>query len=377
MKTTIEINKESRNIFSALLKITETDSTIPVCEYLKFESFKSSLQVTAYDIETELTCSFAAKGIDEDFTFFVSGPEMKEILKNNKSNYMTFEKINGGQVKVSTQTTSIISFNEKFYDEFPKFYKKGSIEWAFTLGGKDFANDLHNCLSFILKRGGIRYGRESMYGANVKLYDRFPGHADYRIEATDTWTLSSKQTEKFPVRLDFKSFVLSHKDASILSGIIKGDITIRAMQGQSGFFETLRIYSDNFTYNCHPLKEYFPDVDGVIPKHEPTTTVIVNRKELENAVKATSGFNNRFTFKVNGEFKVTSLNLDFNRETSANILNYEKTGGDIEINFNKKLFLKVLKSIETDTVKLEFSDHSHPVCVNRSKDSVKLICPHL
>jgi len=146
------------------------------------------------------------------------------------------------QLTFKPKTMKTIEIN----DEFPK----GSTEWVFSLG-KDFANDIRDILK-----------REGMYGANVymKLYNRpFPGHADYRIEASDAHILLRKQTKNFPNKLDFRSFVLSGKDASILSKI-NCDITIRAMQGESGFFETLIIYSDNFTYNCHPLKEYFPDV---------------------------------------------------------------------------------------------------------------------
>lgn len=103
----------------------------------------------------------------------------------------------------------------------------------------------------------------------------------------------------------------------------------------------------------------------ILPK-DSTTTVIVNRKYLESSIERASlvakeGKNNLVKFTINDEnLLITSKSEEGN--VKENIMIF-KDGADLEIGFNSKYVLDVLKVIDDEEIKMQFKQSISPCII--------------
>lgn len=103
----------------------------------------------------------------------------------------------------------------------------------------------------------------------------------------------------------------------------------------------------------------------ILPK-DSTTTIIVNRKDLENSIERASlvakeGKNNLIKLSITDEnLLITSKSEEGNVKENINIF---KDGADLEIGFNSKYVLDVLKVVEDEEIKMQFKQSISPCII--------------
>ncbi len=116
----------------------------------------------------------------------------------------------------------------------------------------------------------------------------------------------------------------------------------------------------------------FPDYRQIIPK-TPTTTVVVLKQDLLNALKLSNIFSDKFnqinlTVKPKDKiFELSSVNHDVGENKTY--LDASIEGEEVALGFNYKYFLDCFQSVTTDSLVIKFSGPSLPIIISPVSDN--------
>lgn len=186
--------------------------------------------------------------------------------------------------------------------------------------------------------------------------------------STDSFRLAEKNIKNIKniiidgILIPFKNIIEILK---ILSNYNNEDIDIRYNKNQisfsfSGFYLTSRL-----------IDGVFPDYRQIIPS-EQATKAIVLKSEIQNALKLSNIFSDKFnqiTISVKPKdktFEVYAQNKDIG-ENKTNIQG-SLVGEDIKMNLNLKYFLDSFQSIQEDSILLIFNGPNRPLIIKGNGD---------
>ena len=186
--------------------------------------------------------------------------------------------------------------------------------------------------------------------------------------STDSFRLAEKSLHiKF--NSDFPPILIPYKNVTEIIRIIDGldgEIEILFDKNQIAFR-----YKDLYLVS-RLIDGSFPDYKQIIPK-EPTTTLILLKSEVINAVKSSVVFSdslNQIKLKVDSKNKtltVDSKNNDVGEYTESIKANIE--GDDIELNFNNKYLSDCFQSIFSDSLSMKFNGLGKPLIISGANDN--------
>ena len=130
--------------------------------------------------------------------------------------------------------------------------------------------------------------------------------------------------------------------------------------------------SDSIYLTSRVIDGIFPDYGQIIPK-ESTTTVVVLKQDLLNALKLTNIFSDKFNqvnVKVSPKGKIFELSSN-NNDVGENKTQLDAAinGEEVELGFNYKYFLDCFQSITTDSVSIKFAGPTKPIVIGAVSDS--------
>ncbi|MBL7877550.1 MAG: DNA polymerase III subunit beta [Cyclobacteriaceae bacterium] len=323
--------------------VITTNPVVPILENFLFEIDKSSLTVTASDLQTSMITEITVES-KEKGNIAVPARILLDTLKNLPDQPVTFS------IDESTYSIEISSDNGRYKlagenaTDFPKV-PSVSNDFSATISSEVLARAVNNTI-FATSSDELR---PAMTGVYVNL-----GEKNTTFVATDGHRLVRYR------RTDIKSdngnsIIIPRKALNLLKATLpteNTDVSIDFNMSNAFFkFGNIRMI-------CRLIDERFPDYENVIPSTNPIKMTI-SRTDLLGSLKRISIYANKTTHQVRlkitgSELQVSAEDLDFSNEANER-LSCEHEGEDIEIGFNAKFLIEMLTNLDTDQIKLNMS----------------------
>jgi len=349
---------------------------IPVTDYIKIEVKSGIMQITATDLDNEVTEMLQVED-QGDFSFLVEAVRIKSILKGVKDCPLVIE-LTEKQLPIDpdkpdkpakielfvTFQVGAINFNLPALDidEFPKpaRIEEGS---KFQINAADLKTGLLKCIPFT----GTDALREVMTGVYVEV-----NQTGIRTTATDAHKLVRYNSPGFERSDEMAGHILNKKTATVLSKSLENGPVYCESDGV-----TLVLNYGFMTVASHLIFGQYPRVDWVIPT-DLNITAQVNRLELLNVLKSApvSRVTKQVNFSINGKFDIWCNDIDFGTEFKTAI-DHVHTGDDITIGFNRDFLVSVLKNTVNPQVQLQMSAPNRAVLIDSDPGVLSLIMPVL
>lgn len=132
----------------------------------------------------------------------------------------------------------------------------------------------------------------------------------------------------------------------------------------------VRIHSNDFTFTSKLVDGRFPDYEKVLPQLG-DKIITVERQTLREALVRASILSNEKFRGVrlqlrSGLLRITANNPE--QEEAEEIIHLDYDGDDLDIGFNVNYLLDILNTVDTDKVKLSFSDSTSSVLVEEADE---------
>lgn len=348
--------------------VITTNPVVPILENFLFEIDKSTLTVTASDLQTSMITEINIES-KEKGSIAVPARILLDTLKNLPDQPVTFS------IDESTYSIEISSDNGRYKlagenaTDFPKV-PSVSNDFSAALSSDVLARAVNNTI-FATSNDELR---PAMTGVYVNL-----GEKNTTFVATDGHRLVRYR------RSDIKSengnsIIIPRKALNLLKATLpteNTDVSIDFNMSNAFFkFGNIRMI-------CRLIDERFPDYENVIPSQNPIKMTI-SRTDLLGSLKRISIYANKTTHQVRlkitgSELQVSAEDLDFSNEANER-LSCEHEGEDIEIGFNAKFLIEMLSNLDTDQIKLNMSAPNKagviiPAEKEKGEDILMLVMP--
>lgn len=361
---------------STLLKQLQTisgvltsNNTLPILDNFLFEINKSTLRVSASDIETTIKTTFEVEA-DEAGKICIPSQLLLDILKNLPDQPLTF-LVNmddfGIEITYSNGKSKMVGYDGSDFPEVKKLENTTSMEL-----NREVIVEAINKTIFATINDDLRPVMSGVY------CEMSSDNATF--VATDAHKLVRYR------RSDFKadgnsSFILPKKALTLLRNNLSGsdekDVKIEYDDSNAIFtFKDIEL-------TCRLIDGKYPNYEAVIPQENPNV-LTVERETLLNSIKRVSIFANKTThqvlLKISGsELTISAEDVDFSNEAKERLTcNYE--GTDMEIGFNSRFIIEMLQNIASDEVKLKMSQPNRagiivPITQKDNEDILMLVMP--
>jgi len=348
--------------------VITTNPVVPILENFLFEIDKTSLTVTASDLQTSMITEINIES-KEKGSIAVPARILLDTLKNLPDQPVTFS------IDESTYSIEISSDNGRYKlagenaTDFPKV-PAVSNDFSAAISSEVLARAVNNTI-FATSNDELR---PAMTGVYVNL-----GEKNTTFVATDGHRLVRYR------RTDIKSdngnsIIIPRKALNLLKATLpteNTDVSIDFNMSNAFFkFGNIRMI-------CRLIDERFPDYENVIPAQNPIKMTI-SRTDLLGSLKRISIYANKTTHQVRlkitgSELQVSAEDLDFSNEANER-LSCEHEGEDIEIGFNAKFLIEMLTNLDTDQIKLNMSAPNKagviiPAEKEKGEDILMLVMP--
>ncbi len=348
--------------------VITTNPVVPILENFLFEIDKTSLTVTASDLQTSMITEITIES-KEKGSIAVPARILLDTLKNLPDQPVTFS------IDESTYSIEISSDNGRYKlagenaTDFPKV-PSVSNDFSAAISSDVLSRAVNNTI-FATSNDELR---PAMTGVYVNL-----GEKNTTFVATDGHRLVRYR------RTDIKSdngnsIIIPRKALNLLKATLpteNTDVSIDFNMSNAFFkFGNVRMI-------CRLIDERFPDYENVIPSTNPIKMTI-SRTDLLGSLKRISIYANKTTHQVRlkitgSELQVSAEDLDFSNEANER-LSCEHEGEDIEIGFNAKFLIEMLTNLDTDQIKLNMSAPNKagviiPAEKDKGEDILMLVMP--
>lgn len=341
---------------------------IPILENFLFEIRDGRLQVTTTDLETFMTTSMPVES-DGDMTIAVPSRVTMDTLKSLPVQPVTFS------VDEGTKSVELNTGNGRYKltgqdgNDFPKLPEVQGDN-TLQLPGKV----LLKAITKTLFATGNDELRLNLTGVFVQVLND-----QITFVATDANRLVKYTRRDIQPGFD-TSFILPKKALNLLKSSIPNDDTVVKMD----FNKSYAFFSyGEVNLICRLIDERYPDYTAVIPADNPNKLGI-HRSDFLSSLKRTSIFSNKTTHQVRLKLAGSEMNLfaedyDFASEATER-LGCSYDGADLEIGFNAKYLVEMLQVVDTDDIRMEFSQPNRagllmPDADGEGEETLMLIMP--
>ncbi len=328
---------------SSISGVIAPNPLVPILENFLFELDKTSLTVTASDLQTVMVADLV---VDSDETVSVAIPA-KLLMETVRSlpeqpisvniNNETF----GIEIITSNGRFKIAGENPMDFPKPPQVNRNFNIE----LDSHILASAINNTL-FATSSDDLR---PAMTGVYIDINED-----STTFVATDGHRLIRYRRE------DIKSatpttMILPRKALNLIKTSLPSETVpvITEFSNSNAFFSF-----KNIKLICRLIDERYPDYENVIPKVNPNSMVIERAKFL-SSLKRIAIFSNKTTHQIrlkitSDELTISAEDLDYSNEAVEKI-ECEYTGEEMEIGFNAKFLAEMLGNISSPSITLQLS----------------------
>ena len=347
MKFNLEATDLQNGVFS-VIKALPLRSAMPVLDGILIEAKKGEVHLACSDLMFQKECSLPAF-VEEEGTCVVKGKFFAEILRKLPSGPIRFElegnvlHLKSGRIRQRVQCIE--------FDEFPLMKAKGE-NYDLVLPKDNFKTMIEHTV-FAVSQDDAR-----------------PVLTGTLLEASED-KISLVATDSFQFALT--SFRFDHpitERSTIVQGKVLSEIGKMAEEAEENV--TLQLTNTHITVEvgstrltARLLDGNYIDYKRIIPK-ECKTRVLVNVSVLSEMIDRASLISREGNNSIRFAFEDNTMHL--NAESYLGRVEDEAevqiVGDPIEIAFNPKYFINVLRNISDETVYLEFNSAISP-CVIR------------
>ncbi|WP_405379423.1 DNA polymerase III subunit beta [Phascolarctobacterium sp.] len=364
MIITCNTNALNKAIQTAQRAIISKPST-PIFSCIHLFTQEGKLSVQAMDLNMAISCTLDAD-ITQEGEIVVSAKHLSELIRKLPSETLTIAKNTENKtIKVTSGKSEfqLLLMNEEDYPKFPDFNGDKTITIADEKIKELIKKTIFSCSN--------DESRPLFTGILVEAKDN-----KITFVGTNTHRLAIKSLEQEtaePMSMIIPSKVLLEISRN-LTGELPQEVKISLLNNQ------IMVVIDNVVIVSRLIEGKFPDYNRVIPAKF-AVNCKVNAKELAGAVERVALFSTEGDYSIvklsvtAEELTLTSSSPDVGtgRETIA----CAATGDKLNVAFNSKYLLDILKNIDADEINMAMNTSLSPVCITceAEKDYIYIVTP--
>ena len=359
-------SNDLQKVFGNVGSVIPSKSTLPILENFLFEVSKSTLTVTATDLDTSILTSLKVNNA-ADGKIAVPARRFSETIRSLPNTDIEFvadtqsNKILTKTVNGEYKLTGEASDN---FPTLPTFEGKSKIEME-----GDILRRLINKAAFAVSTDELR---PAMMGILFQITKK-----EIRSVATDGHRLVRYINTSFSPSVE-RDIVVPAKALNIVAK------SSSEKEHCMTFDENHVMFTfDSTTIIARMIGEKYPNYESVIPS-ENEKTLVVDKQQLLSSVRRTALYASttnhqvRFALKK-GSLTVSAEDIDFGSE-AREVITCDYSSEPLEIGFNSTYILDVLSHIDTDEAIFRFSTPTRativqPVTQRDGENLLMLIMP--
>lgn len=320
-----------------------SSTVLPILENFLFRIQDGNLTISATDLQTSMTTSLPVE-TQENGRIAIPSRILLETLKSLPEQPVTFsvdDKTFGVEIKAGDGNYKLSGENGEDFPKIPTVENASSV----NLPASVLAEAINKTI-FAVSNDELR---PAMTGVYCQLS---PQH--FTFVATDAHKLV-RYRRKDAHSEKATSFIMPKKALNLLkSSLPSEDVDVSVeYNSTSAFFKF-----GNINLVCRLIDERYPDYDAVIPLNNPNKLTI-DRLSFLGSLSRVAIYANKTTHQVRLKIEGTELNIssediDFSNEAHEK-LNCAYEGENIEIGFNARFLIEMLRNLSCEEVSLEMS----------------------
>jgi DNA polymerase-3 subunit beta len=355
--------EDIKNGISQVERITGKNLTLPVLNSILLIASNKSLKLRSTNLSLGIEVEIQAK-IEKEGIVAISGSVLSGIFSNVSQNDVVKLESVEGNLLIQTKKSKI-KLKGQQGDDFPTIPRVDGA--SFEIDSKKMIDGIKSV-----------YYSSSVSDIKPEISSVFiyTNEDNLVFVSTDSYRLAEKKI-KVKGLPEISGILIPYKNiGEILRifGEVSTMVEVCFNKNQISFS------SENIYLTSRIIDGVFPDYRQIIPKNS-TTSVVVLKQDLLNALKLSNIFSDKFNqinLKVaprEKTFELSSSNHDIGENKTH--LDAAITGENIDVSFNYKYFLDCFQSINTDSVSIKFFGQSSPLVVSPVSDTsfIYLIMP--
>ena len=356
---TTSLNKAIQTVQKAIVSKPST----PIFSGIHILTKEAQIEIQAMDVNMAISCTIAAE-ITEPGEIVVSAKHFAELINKLPAENVTISKNDTNKtIKVASGKSEyqLLLMNEEDYPKFP------------VIDGNQSITIDNNMIKELIKKTifacSTDEARPLFTGILVDVADgkiTFVGTNTHRLAIK---SMPYAQTE--PMSMIIPSKVLLEISRN-LDG--KQDVVISLLNNQ------LMVVIDNIIIVSRLIEGKFPDYKRVIPPKFAIKTK-VNIKELAGTVSRVA------LFSTDGDYSIIKMSVDAEEltitssspdvGTGREVIACQTEGEKLNVAFNSKYILDILKTLEADEAVLSMNTSLSPVCISceQEPDYIYIVTP--
>jgi DNA polymerase-3 subunit beta len=354
-------SNELQKVLGLVASVIPSKSTLPILENFLFEISKSSLTITATDLDTTISTTITVKNAS-DGTIAVPAKRFSETVRSLPNTDIEFIA-DAGSNKISMKTGNgeykLTGESNENFPTLPSFEGNTSLQ----VEGKVFRRLIEKT-SFAVSADELR---PAMTGILFQIKKK-----EIRSVATDGHRLVKFIHSSFSSDIE-REVIVPAKALNIVAKSISDDALTLMFDDHH-----IRFTLGGTTIVSRMVDEKYPNYESVIPPDN-NKSLVVDKQQLLSSVRRTALYASSTNHQVRFSLKKSSLtvsaeDIDFGSEARETIpCDYSSEA--MEIGFNSTYVTDVLSHIDTDEVTFQFSSSTRAaiVCPVTQRDGEQLL----
>ncbi|WP_462264251.1 DNA polymerase III subunit beta [Mucilaginibacter sp.] len=362
--STSTLLKQLQSVSGALSNST----VLPILENFLFEINDGNLKISATDLQTSMTTSLPVE-TQENGRIAIPSRILLDTLKSLPEQPVSFsvdDRTFGVEISAGDGKYKLSGENGEDFPKIPSVENASSV----NLPASVLAEAINKTI-FAVSSDELRPAMTGVYcqlSSNALTFVATDAHKLVRYRRTDAHAASNT------------SFILPKKALNLLKSALPAeDVNVSVeYNNTSAFFKF-----GNINLVCRLIDERYPDYEAVIPQNNPNQLTI-DRQAFLSTLSRVAIYANKTThqvrLKVSGnELNISSEDIDFSNEAHER-LSCQYEGEDLEIGFNARFLIEMLKNLGSEEVSLHMSTPNRaglllPQDSDENEDVLMLVMP--
>lgn len=351
MKFTCSQQKLSKTL-NTVSKAVSTRTTLPILKGILLEAKSNgTLTLKASDLEISIQKEIEVN-VEEEGSAVIVSKLFGDIIRKLPNEEIRIEKKDDGNISIKTNSSEFTVISLPI-EEFPKINDNEEIRNKLTFNAEKFKD--------MVKKTSFAASIDESKGVLVGVLTEI-NNENVTMAALDGFRLaiSNEEIQGY----DENKFIISAKIINEISKIIAEDDNVEDINILLGSKKaTFKIGTTEVVLRL--MEGEFIKYRDIIPS-DGTTEVIIGRSILLESIERASllakeGKNNLIKMTIkNNLMTITSRSEEGNVKEEIII---EKNGNDLEIGFNSKFVIDVLKVVDDEEIKMNFKTGTSPCVV--------------
>jgi len=342
--------------------VVERRNTIPILSNIKLSVVGNTLTMQSTDMDIELVAYRPVEGVHDGeatmpaHTFYEIARKLPDgsVLEIDGTGGGDHVELRCGKARFLLSCLPVADFPLLTNENFPASLDISGAELRSLIDRTQFAISTEETRYYL---NGIYFHIENHDNGIVLRAVATDGHRLARAEVPVSVTIE-----------DFPGIIVPRKTINEVRKLIDDSSETVSVQLSE---QKIRFSTDALILTSKLIDGVFPDYERVIPKGN-DKTLEVNRKDLYDAVDRVSAISTERSRAVklaigDKTLVLSTVSPDTGTATEELLLD-DYVGGDLDIGFNSRYLLDIVKQIEGEKVRMELSDAASPTILRDPKE---------